>query len=61
VTSCSIKVWPFKSGRFINALCEMDIQKEFTYGSWGALVRQVTVYGPKDIRVEFIDGKTVKA
>jgi len=49
VTSCSIKVWPFKSGRFINALCEMDIQKEFTPAYWGALVRKVTVYGRKDI------------
>jgi len=48
-------------GRFIDALREMGIQKEFTYGSWGALMRKVTVYGPKDIRVEFTDGKTVKA
>jgi hypothetical protein len=39
----------------------MKTQKEFTPAYWGALVRKVTVYGPKDIRVEFIDGKTVKA
>lgn len=48
-------------GRFIDALREMKPQKEFTPAYWGALVRKVTVYGPKDIRVEFIDGKTVKA
>jgi len=48
-------------GRFIDALREMSRQEEFTYGSWGALVRKVTVYGPKDIRVTFVDGKTVKA
>jgi len=47
--------------RFIDTLREMDIQKEFTPAYWGALVRKVTVYGPKDIRVEFVDGKTVKA
>jgi len=47
-------------GRFIDALREMDVQKEFTPAYWGALVRKVTVYGPKDIRVEFVDGKTVK-
>ena len=48
-------------GRFIDTLREMDRQEEFTPAYWGTLVRQVTVYGPKDIRVEFIDGKTVKA
>jgi len=39
----------------------MKPQKEFTYGSWEALVRKVTVYGPMDIQVTFVDGKTVKA
>jgi len=39
----------------------MKPQKKFTYGSWEALVRKVTVYGPKDIQGTFVDGKTVKA
>jgi len=39
----------------------MSRQEEFTPAYWGALVRKVTVYGPKDIQVTFVDGKTVKA
>ena len=57
---CDRRARADKLDAFIETLGKMKPQTEFTPEYWGALVKKVTVFGKKDIRVEFVDGKEIK-